>query len=124
MRMLIIISTLVASCTLSMARDLSIPEANISGAKVETEMSAKRLAFDNYIQRMDGNISATETVRDISIQILGYTMDGFADRGTKLWEARVTDKDELRAIIWINPNTEQIYFVCGPWDLSISDNSK
>ena len=116
MRIILIIAFMFIFTSFCFGRDLSIPMAKITGAKVETELIAKRLAFDSYIKRMDGNISATETVRDISVQVLGYSISEFADKGVQLWEARVVDKQELRATIWINPYSEQVHFVCGPWD--------
>jgi hypothetical protein len=101
-----------------MARDLSVPAARISGAKVETESAAKRLAFDHYLKKMKCNISATEAVREVVVIVLGYDVDDFAKRGTEIWEARVTDNQELRAIIWVNPRTENAHYVCGPWEES------
>lgn len=121
--MILRIAFLFTCTSFCFGRDLSKPMAKITGAKVETELIAKRLAFDNYIKRMDGNISATEAVRDISIQVLGYNISEFADKGMKFWEARVSDNQELRAIIWINPYSEQVHFICGPWDSIAAEES-
>lgn len=94
---------------------VSAPVAKISGTKVETESDAERLAFDNYMKRMNGNISATEAVREVVVVVLGYDVDGFAKRGEKIWEARVMDNQALRAIIWVNRSGD-VHFVFGPWE--------
>lgn len=96
------------------------PEETIEGAIVESESQARRLAMDSYLIKMQGDISATDMIFDPVIILLGYNIEDFADRGIKLWEARVTDHGETRAIIWINPFTEEVYFVCGPWDVEDS----
>ncbi len=116
MRFAMITLMLIGCGMLCMARDLSAPMITICGAKVETESAAKRLAFDNYIRKMKGNISATESVRDVTIIVLGYDVGGFAKKGEKIWEARVTDNQALRAILWVNPRSENVHFVCGPWE--------
>ncbi len=112
----------VAGCVmLCSARDLSAPMVKIPGAKVETEFAAKRLAFDNYIKKVKGNVSATEAVREVTVIVIGFDVDGFAKRGTQIWEARVTDKQALRAIIWVNPLTGEVHFVCGPWEEKVAE---
>jgi hypothetical protein len=116
MRTFLTMLMLVICATTCIARDLSAPEAKIPGAKVETRSDAKRLAFNSYIEKTKGNISATEAAREIEIIVLGYDVGTFAQRGTKLWEARITDNQMLRAIIWIAPQTEEVRFVCGYWD--------
>ena len=116
MRSLLILSYLLTCGTVCYGRDLYAPPLQISGSKVDTEIAAKRLAFDNYIKKMNGGISATEAVYDMSVVVMGYNVGEFVRKGVEIWEARVADKQELRAIIWINPYTEQAYFVCGPWE--------
>lgn len=116
MRTVMMVLMLVSGTLLCMARDLSAPAPKIPGAKVETESAAKRIAFDNYIKKMNGNISATEAVREVAIVILGYDLGDFAQKGIQIWEARVTDNQALRAIIWVNPRSEKVHFLCGPWD--------
>lgn len=74
------------------------------------------MAFDGYVEKMQTKLLATESVQDIRIIKLGYELKDFATKGQEIWEARVkTLDDELRAIIWINPNTEKVCFIAGPW---------
>ena len=115
MRSILFLVGLLICGTYCTGRDLYAPPLQIDGAKVETEISAKQIAFNNYIKKMEGGISATESVYDISIVVIGYNVGDFARKGDQIWEARIADKQELRAIIWINPHTEQTYFLCGPW---------
>lgn len=98
-------------CAVCMARDLSMPPAVIAGTRVDTEVAARHLAFDNYLKQLNGKISATDGVSEIEVLDLGFEVSGFATNGAKIWEARVTDIDVLKAIIWINPHSEQIHFV-------------
>lgn len=115
-KFIIILTCLVGLGLVAGARDLTAPPLKIDGAKVSTQAEAKRLAFDGYVKKMQASVLATESVRDIAIIKLGYDVTDFAAKGEKLWEARVkTLEDELRAIIWINPNTEKVHFVVGPW---------
>lgn len=100
-------------CAGCLANSLSVPRPTITGAQIETEASAKRVAFGSYIRERNGSISATETVRDVRALVLGFDMDGFATNGAKIWEARVFDREALRALIWINPYTSQVRFLCG-----------
>ena len=101
------------------ARDLTSPSLEIKGTKIESEIKAKRIAFDSYFRKMQLKVSATEGVQDISIITLGFDITDFAPKGEKLWETRIkTIEGELRAIIWINPKSEKVYFVIGPWKTS------
>ena len=89
----------------------------IENAKVCSQDDAKRIASDAYLKKMQLNVSATESVQDISIIKLGYNVKDFVSKGQKLWEVRIkTIEDELISIIWINPYTEKVRFVSGPWE--------
>lgn len=95
------------------------PPLEIAGAKVAKEADARCIAFDAYIKKMRLEVLATEGVRSVKVMKLGYDIPGFAKQGEPLWEARVmTLNDELRAILWINPHSEAVYFVVGPWKTS------
>ena len=101
----------------TLGRDLTAKPLRIEGAKVAAETDVKRLAFSAYVDKMPLGILASEGVQDFAIVKLGYDIPGFAAKGERIWEARVTaDLDELRAILWVNPRTEAVHFVCGPWD--------
>lgn len=61
---------------------------------------------------MHGEILATEAVHDIAIIVLGYDVPDFAPAGARIWELRVkTIEGGLRAVIWVNPQSEQVRFV-------------
>ena len=49
---------------------------------------------------------------------IGYDIDGFAKKGAALWQVKVYNTIEvyLLAVIWVHPETGQVYFVCGMWD--------
>lgn len=103
--------------TMSAGQDLSAPPLQIDGAKVATQASAKQVAFDAYAKKMHANVLANEGVRTIVIVTLGYDVRDFAAKGERVWETRVMTIDgSLRAIIWINPSSGKIHFVCGPWE--------
>jgi hypothetical protein len=98
-------------------RDLSDPPLRIEGTKVSTEVDAKDLGFKAYMQKMRLEVTATEGVRNIDIITLGYDVSNFAKKGERIWEVRVRNLEgELRAIMWINPGTEKVYFGCGAWE--------
>ena len=99
-----------------MARDLTRPPLEISGASVSTEAQARVIASKAYVSKMNMGILSTEAVSEIEIIKLGYTIKGFAEAGDSLWETKVKTIDgAYRAIIWVNPDSEEVYFVNGPW---------
>jgi hypothetical protein len=118
--MIKLITTLIIIINLSsvaMSRDLTALPQQIEGTKISTEFEAKHIASDSYLKKMQLMVSATESMSDIDIIKLGFDMPGFAGQGKKIWEVRVrTIEGDLRAIIWINPNTGRVYFVTGPWN--------
>lgn len=119
-----VLSILAASLT-STARDLSLPKLQIKGAKVAMESDAKRIAFDHYVKKMKMNVLANESVKEISIIKLGYSIHNFAAKGDFIWEARIlTLEGELRAVIWVHPDTEKVFFVSGPWEGGIGGVSQ
>jgi hypothetical protein len=60
---------------------------------------------------------ASDRTGDASVVTLGYSVNGIGKRGDKIWEARVLTKaGELRSIMWVNPHTEKVRFLCGPWE--------
>lgn len=90
--------------------------------RTSEEKIVRKLANEAYANKMGTQLMAEESVQCITPIFLGYDIPNFAQRGEMLWEARVMaflDR-ELRAILWINPFTEHIHFVCGPWDIDIS----
>ena len=115
-RLITLLMCLVCLSMVAIARDLTGPSLEIKGTKIGSKTEAKRVASDSYFRKMQLNVSAMEGVQDISIIKLGFDITDFATKGEKLWEARVmTLEGKLRAIIWINPKTEKIHFVIGPW---------
>lgn len=120
-------STVIMVCLLTlgvdaMGRDLSAPPLQIEGAKVSLQADAKRIAFEAYAKKMRAEILANESVQDIAIVTLGYDVRDFAAKGERIWEARVlTIEGRLRAIIWVNPRSEGVHFVCGPWEEKTTD---
>lgn len=89
----------------------------IDNARIAHEADAKRIAFDAYVKKMHGEIMATEAAHDIAAIVLGYDVPDFARAGARIWEIRVkTIEGGLRAVIWVNPKSQQLRFVCGAWD--------
>ncbi|MGI6494608.1 MAG: hypothetical protein ACOX5G_00680 [Kiritimatiellia bacterium] len=94
----------------------------IEGTKVSAQADAKRIAFEAYAKKMRAEVLANEGVQDISVVTLGYDVPGFATEGERIWEARVlTIEGKLRAIIWVNPRSEDVHFVCGSWEEKTSE---
>jgi hypothetical protein len=101
---------------------LSDPPLHIDGVKVSTQANAKQIAFEAYAKKMRANVLANEGIKAITIITLGYDAWDFATKDERIWEARVMTIDgKLRAIIWVNPNSGKVRFVCGPWD-AINEN--
>jgi hypothetical protein len=103
------------------SRDLlpEVPE-EVPGSRVPTSREAACLATDAYMERT-GGLSADESFDGPRLFFLGFDMDGFAKSGDKIWEVRITTlmpsaRVALRAIAWVNPDTAQVHFVCGPWE--------
>lgn len=87
------------------------------------EVMARRLAREAYASKMGVRLMAEESVRHMTQVTLGYDVPHFAHRGEVIWEARVMaffDR-ELRAILWVNPRSETVHFVCGPWDAELTE---
>lgn len=110
-------------CPLAIGANLISSPLSIKGTEISSEAEARQFARDSYTRKMGTRLMAEEGIRQIDVITLGYDVPNFADRGEKIWEARVMaffDR-ELRAILWINPRTEKVHFVCGPWDASDSE---
>ena len=106
----------------AMGRDLAAKPLQIEGTKVSAQADAKRIAFEAYAKKMRAEVLANEGVQDISVVTLGYDAPGFATEGERIWEARVlTIEGKLRAIIWVNPRSEDVHFVCGSWEKKASE---
>jgi hypothetical protein len=91
----------------------------LPGARVPNGDDASRIAQKAYFNRM-GGLSAYEGSGYASLVELGFAIEGFAREGDKIWEVRITimntnGRRSLRAIIWVHSETEQVYFMCGPW---------
>jgi hypothetical protein len=97
-----------------LARDLSQPPLRIEGGKIADSSQARKIAMEAYMEKMDYKLSATAGARDIDIRILGDDIQNFGKKGDRIWEARITDLEELKALLWIHPVTEKIYFVYAP----------
>ena len=104
-------------CASVTAQDLSAPPLQIAGAMVSTQANAKQIAFEAYAKQMHAEVLFNEGIQTIAIVTLGYVVRDFATKGERIWEARVMTIDgSLRAIIWVNPNSARVHFVCGPWE--------
>ena len=93
---------------------------SIPGMKVSQASDAVRIADKMYSNKVRG-IMANEGAGHISIITMGYDVPGFCTIGDVLWEVRVHSRDVngsnlLRSIMWIHPQTENVYFICGPWE--------
>ena len=116
MKRMIILCCLIGMTSRALCRDLTAPPLRMIGAEVSEQNAAKHIAFDGYVKKMRAQVLSTESVRDISVITLGYDVPMFASKGDRIWEARVmTIEQELRAIIWVNPKTKAVHFVCGSW---------
>lgn len=119
--LIIAIFSIVLICSNLVANDLSRSRLEIKGVKVSKESQAKHIAFREYVKKMQLNISATEGIREISIAEMENDIQDFAEKGDIVWETKVlTFEGDLRAIIWVHPQTEEVYFVIAPW----MDNTK
>ena len=116
MKRIVIMCCLVGMASSALCRDLAVPPLQIVGAEVSEQNDAKHIAFDGYVKKMRAQVLATESVQNISVITLGYDVPRFASKGDRIWEARImTIEQELRAIIWVNPKTKAVHFVCGSW---------
>ena len=119
---LIIESTMVAyGQEIPYLRELEKSVAlEITGAKISKADDASRIAIGAYLHKMRG-ISAYEAPDNPSIIKLGFDVPDFAKSGDKIWEVRIfltmtaDGTHVLRAILWVNPNTENVQYICGPW---------
>lgn len=122
MKTFTIIVGLAMLCPLAMgANSISTPLI-INDVNISTEAEARQIARDSYTEKMGTQLMAEEGVRQIDVITIGYDVPKFAERGEVIWEVRIMaffDR-ELRAILWINPRTEKVHYVCGPWDGSDS----
>lgn len=119
-----IISMVLIASTSVMGINIDQSTMIIEGAKISQAAEAKQIARNMYSRKMGLKLMAEEGVQNISIITLGYNVPGFAQRGELIWEARVMaffDR-ELRAILWINPKTEKVHYLCGPWDEDLPHN--
>jgi hypothetical protein len=116
---LILLAGMAAIAFSVLAQNLSDrPMQEIRGAKVETENQARLIAFAKYMEKRGGSVDAREAVSEVTAITLGYEIPGFAAAGEQLWEARIVIRfKDLRSILWINPKTERVFFVIGPWDV-------
>ena len=87
----------------------------IEGAKVSTENEASEIAMKAYFHKA-GGILALEGHGVPSIITLGFDIPDFGEKGDKVWEVRFHHMFwELRAILWVHSETEEVYFVIGHW---------
>lgn len=114
---IVLIICLITSGGIAKERNLATPPLEIQGARVSLQSDAERIAFVAYVNKMKAKVLATEGVQNMDIVTLGYDVHDFAIKGERIWEARIMTIDGLlRAIIWINPRSEALHFVCGPWE--------
>jgi hypothetical protein len=117
-----ILNIIVSSCLMFAAsagevRDERFRELKIEGAKLSTEIGVRKFAFQKFIERMKAKVSAQEGVSAVSIVVLGFNVPDFAQQGERVWEVRISQLEgQLRAILWIHPQTEKVYELIGPWE--------
>jgi hypothetical protein len=93
----------------------------IKGAKISSTEEAQKLAFKAYAEKMKLNKSDTEAPGDVSALILGFEIPDFGKSGDKIYEVQISNTASdgtrtLRGVLWINTETETIYYVIGPWE--------
>jgi len=71
----------------SLAHEVDVAPLKIPGARVPTDADASALALAAYIKKMnpEPGYSATEGVREVSIQKLGFDVPGFAKKGDSIF---------------------------------------
>lgn len=111
--------------TLNELREMDSLE--IIGATVSQASDALNIANKAYFIKA-GGIMANEGAGSPSIITMGYDVPRFVSAGEQLWEVRISvltpnNTLALRAILWINPRTEKVHFVCGPWDSFSAEES-
>ena len=124
MKTSIIIMLLMAGSTV-LGNDMGRSSMTIEGTIISQAAEAKKFASNIYASKMGVKLMAEEGVQNISIITVGYDVPGFAQRGELIWEARVMaffDR-ELRAILWINPKTEKVHYLCGPWEENLQNGT-
>lgn len=100
---------------------MELPHRNVSKAGM-----AEHLAFQAYLDKMEG-IGATEVLNCTGVMVLGFSVDGFAEKEDKVWEVRVLGMEStgyhrtLRAILWVHSDTGKVHYVCGPWEQGRSE---
>jgi hypothetical protein len=90
----------------------------------------RQLAATAYFRLNDRISDPNEEIRTNEF-VLGFDAPGFGKRGETIIEARVTAKEEVRAILWVHPKTGAVYPLTGafrPNDyqerLSVSEEEK
>jgi hypothetical protein len=81
--------------------------ATSSRPKPDAEALAS-LAF----MKLNNGLDAMDGVRTSNI-VLSYDVPGFARSGEVIIEGRVARRGEVRAVLWIHPETEAVYPVAG-----------
>lgn len=115
-QIIVIMCCLIGIGNSAVSRDLDAPPLRIEGAQVSEQSAAKQIAIDAYRKKMRAQVLATGGAQEVSIITLGYDVPKFASQGQRVWEIRVmTIEQELRAIIWVNPQTKAVHFVRGAW---------
>ena len=118
---LVSLSTLIYGQELPSLRDLERAEKpELPGAKVSHGNDASRIAQKAYVEKVR-SLSAYEGAGKANVVELGFDVKDFAKTGDKVWEVRLTTMNPdgrraLRAILWVHSETEQVHFVCGPWE--------
>lgn len=88
------------------------------GAAVPDAGAAKILAFRGYCSRMieiHSGVDALEGPLTARVFRLGLDIPAFAAKGDEIWEVRIFCRDQLRAIIWVDPYSSKTFFVIAPW---------
>lgn len=80
--------------------------------------------------KLNNGVDAMDGITTSNI-VLSYDVPGFAKRGEAIIEARVARLGEMRAVLWMNPETEAVYPLAGTFrpndyheKLSVTDEEK
>ncbi|HET7853365.1 MAG TPA: hypothetical protein VFM04_02765 [Candidatus Methylomirabilis sp.] len=95
---------------LQQAKASANTQLRIRGAKVSTEDQAERLASEAYFKRMGGK-RAIQTAKVVSIHRLDVEIQGFSQKGDRVWEVRIYGARDLSAVIWVHSETAATKFL-------------
>ena len=73
-------------------------------------------AYRKHMKEMKAPLLSEERVNHVVATDLLFDVPSFAKAGTSIIEVRIGhNNDDVRAILWYNPDNERVKFVIGPW---------